>query len=93
MSDSVNTMLGKKVERTKKEKVEKISKEADLKEIKRKLDVEKEKERRKEAARKTNQQPQQELLSPNNTLFVESLTKDVTDVILTNLFSQYSGFK
>jgi len=86
-------MLGKKVERTKKEKVEKISKEADLKEIKRKLDVEKEKERRKEAARKTNQQPQQELLSPNNTLFVESLTKDVTDVILTNLFSQYSGFK
>jgi len=93
VSDSVNTMLGKKVERTKKEKVEKISKEADLKEIKRKLDVEKEKERRKEAARKTNQQPQQELLSPNNTLFVESLTKDVTDVILTNLFSQYSGFK
>jgi len=82
-------MLGKKIERVKKEK--QPSKEADLKEIKRKLDVEKEKERRKEVQRK--QQPQQEILTPNNTLFVENLLPSVTESNLTNLFSQHSGFK
>ena len=89
-------MLGKKIERTKKpEKDEKIlSKEADLKEIKRKMDVEKEKQRRLDVQRKNlNQQQQQEILAPNNTLFVENLNSNVTETILNGLFSQHTGFK
>lgn len=89
-------MLGKKIERTKKpEKDEKVlNKEADLKEIKRKMDVEKEKQRRLEVQRKNlNQQQTQEVLAPNNTLFVENLNANVTETILNGLFSQHTGFK
>jgi RNA recognition motif-containing protein len=94
LSDSSNTLLGNKIDRPKKEKAElEPSKEFDLKEIKRKIDVEKEKERRKDVQRKNNQQPQQEVLIPNNTLFVENLNQTITESVLTTLFSQHSGFK
>lgn len=87
-------LLGKKIKRTKKEKKEKQTnpKDLEMKEIKRKMDVEKEKERRKEVQRKQHNS-QEEMICPNNTLFVENLTPSVSELILKNLFSQYNGFK
>ena len=34
-----------------------------------------------------------QLLTPNNILFVENLTQDITESILTAVFSKYNGFK
>ncbi len=87
-------LLGKKVERYKKEKTENKTKEQlELREIKRKIDVEKEKERRKELYKKSLQQQPQVEVTPNNTLFIENLKPSVTETILKDTFSKYSGFK
>ncbi len=38
-------------------------------------------------------QTKQQLLTPNNILFIENLTSDITEPILRVVFSKYNGFK
>jgi len=91
---------GVEIKREKRDRtIQKIAtKEEDLRDIKKRIDNEK--AQRKEAQRKVaNQQvnnpqaPQQEIITPNNILFVENLTANITDFMLKNLFSQYTGFR
>lgn len=53
--------------------------------------MQKEKEVDKPVKKETAQKNQ--LLQPNNILFVENLTQDITESILTAVFSKYLGFK
>lgn len=54
---------------------------------------------RSQAAQKENQQREKHVpdqmpaLAPNNILFVENLSADITEPLLRNVFSKYNGFK
>jgi RNA recognition motif-containing protein len=102
VSDVINDMSGKYVhkDKMKRDLERKRKRDAEYQELKNKggqlisQKSDHKKERREEAPEKKEiTQSSSQMMAPNNILFVENLSSEITQPILTTVFSKYGGFK
>jgi RNA recognition motif-containing protein len=102
VSDVINDMSGKYVhkDKMKRDLERKRKRDAEYQELKNKggqlisQKSDHKKERREEVPEKKEiTQSSSQMMAPNNILFVENLSSEITQPILTTVFSKYGGFK